>query len=129
LSNGWWALTSSIRRLWPADNVEWFRFRHRDWIEAYREPREGMSPIPDERYFIYGPGQFPEGLRPEYMNDMLEISDVGDSAILLLNPLVRRGEEWELWFLADWLPGASRYHSFRDFLTNEIRKGEEEKAK
>jgi HEAT repeat protein len=48
---------------------------------------------------------------------MLEVSDVGDSAIILLNPQVVTPEgEWEAWFFANWIPGAYRYRSFWELM-------------
>jgi hypothetical protein len=123
-SNGWWALNPFIWHLWSTENVDWFRVRHTDWIDAYRQPGEGCLPCPDQSYFVYGPGQSPQNIQVEYMKDLLEISDVGDSAILLLNPLVKQGEEWEVWFLADWSAGADRYRSFSEFLSYLIQEGE-----
>jgi hypothetical protein len=48
---------------------------------------------------------------------MLEVSDIGDSAILLLNPeVVTPDGEWEAWDFANWHPGAVRYRSFWDMM-------------
>lgn len=50
----------------------------------------------------------------------MEISDLGDSAIYLLNPLAISPEgEWEAWFFANWNPGAVRYRSFWELILAE----------
>jgi hypothetical protein len=47
------------------------------------------------------------------------ISDVADG-VLLLNPeVVSDDGEWEAWFFAAWLPGATRYRSFWDLMHGE----------
>jgi hypothetical protein len=76
--------------------------------------------ISDEEYFVYGAEQNPGLIRYEYIRTALEISDVGDTAIYLLNPqVVAPDGEWEAWFLASWLPGANRYRSFWELMQAE----------
>ena len=58
----------------------------------------------------------------EYLQTALEISDVGDAGIYLLNPQVVTEEgEWETWFFANWLPGATRYRSFQELMEAEYQ--------
>ena len=58
--------------------------------------------------------------RIEYLESAVEVSDIGDSAIFLLNPqVVTPDGEWEAWFFANWLPGASRYRSFGELMETE----------
>lgn len=116
VTNGWLTTGTSIDRLWGVEGVEWFRVRHlHDWIEPWT-----IAPpmvIPDAEYFNYGPDQDPTTMRAEYLPATLEISDVGDAAILLLNPKVITAEgEWEAWHHASWLPGASRFRSFWELM-------------
>ena len=69
---------------------------------------------------VYGDHQDPARFRQEYLETALEISAEGDSAIYLLNPKVTSPEgEWEAWFFANWLPGASRYRSFWEMMVAE----------
>jgi HEAT repeat protein len=57
----------------------------------------------------------------KHLAQALCISDVGDSAVLLLNPMVVWPDgEWEAWFFANWLPGATRYRSFADWMHHEL---------
>lgn len=53
----------------------------------------------------------------QHLAETLCVSDVGDSAVLLLNPMVVWPDgEWEAWLFADWLPGAVRYRSFGEWM-------------
>jgi hypothetical protein len=129
-TNGWREWGSFIYRLWPCSEVRWFRERNQDWIDAYMYPEyepsypEGQTPpepqpLTDEEYLVYGAEQDPCRFRTEYLQSALEISDTGDSAILLLNPeVVNSDGEWEAWLLANWL-GAARYRSFRELMQAE----------
>ncbi len=122
VSNGWRMTTPFIDRLWSTAEIEWFSDRRKDWIDAwdkfvhyYGEPES----VPDDQYFVYGEGQTPY-MRANHFKATLEISDVGDSAIYLLNPLVVSPEgEWEAWFYANWNPGAERYRSFWELMLAE----------
>jgi hypothetical protein len=121
-SNGWRNAGGFIDRLWSTDEVDWFRVRNRDWIAAYTGPMRGGDRLSDAEYFVYGPAQDSIDFRPGYLRNALEISDTGDSAILLLIPEVVTPEgEWEAWFFANWLPGATRYRSFRELMEGERR--------
>ncbi len=122
-SNGWGKTTSFIDRLWSSEEIEWFSVRHQDWIDAWRVGEAhfgGPKPVSDEEYFIYGERQNPGILRGEYLQTALEISDLGDSAIYLLNPqIMTEDDEWEAWFFANWLPGVNRYRSFWELMLAE----------
>jgi hypothetical protein len=44
--------------------------------------------------------------RTAYLSSRLQISEEGDSAVVLLNPEVVNDEgEWKTWFFANWNPG------------------------
>lgn len=133
-TNGWRQCGAFIDRLWPCADVRWFCDRHQDWIDAYLHPEnrgieivspegaavEEPEPLTDEEYLVYGEAQDSTRIRVEYLQTALEISDVGDSAILLLNPqTVDAAGEWEAWLFANWLPGAHRYRSFRELMEGE----------
>jgi hypothetical protein len=113
VTNGWSDTGAFIYQLWPADKIEWFKVRNQQWIDAYNDPRNVPSVSEAEHRAHIDEDQDSIIFRAEYMQTALEISDVGDSAILLLNPLVVTPDgEWEAWFFANWLPGATRYSSF-----------------
>ena len=137
VTNGWRQTTPLIDRLWSSEEIEWFSNRHQNWIDAFLEDYKDRYPhvsatqlesnahlgapsVPDEEYLVYGEAQDCSKLRVEYLHTALEISDVGESAIYLLNPQVVTDDgEWEAWFFGDWLPGADRYPSFRAMMQAE----------
>lgn len=122
-SNGWRQSGSFVYRLYSTDEVDWFRVRNRQWIDAFT--LGGLATVldpsvPDAEYFVYGDKQDPARGRWEYLEDALEISPEGDSAIFLLNPRVVSSDgEWEAWFFANWLTGATRYRSFEEMMLAE----------
>ncbi len=127
VTNGWVGMGAFIERMWSASEIEWYRVRNQQAIDAWTM---GMGlgqggaivepTVPDRDYFVYGEGQDSAYLRTEYLSSALEISDWGDSAILLLNPrIVTPDGEWEAWFHASWLPGANRYRSFWEMMHEE----------
>jgi hypothetical protein len=118
-TNGWRTTGTFIDRIWGVDDVDWFRSRNTEWIDAYRQAESAT--IADGQYFVYGQSQDPMDFRAEYLSSALEVSDVGDSAIYLLNPEIVQHGEWEAWFFANWLPGARRYRSFWEMMNEEYR--------
>ena len=116
-SNGWRNTGFFIDRLWSTDDLEWFRVRHQEWIsdwnlgEAHHATTNPSQPT--------GGGSY-EGAALPFT---LEISDVGDSAIYLLNPLAESSDgEWQAWFFSNWNPGAVRYRSFQQMIENERKR-------
>lgn len=127
-TNGWRQCGSFIYKLWSCTEVRRFRERNQDWIDAYVHPDWGDEeapeppPISDEEYLVYGKKQDSCRFRTEYLQTALEISDRGDSAILLLNPkIIGEDGEWEAWLFANWMPGAKRYRSFRELMEADHR--------
>lgn len=133
-SNGWRNCGPFIYDLWSCSDVRWFRERNQDWIDAYTHPEnsgitivypDGQEPpaprpLTDKEYLVYGDKQDSCRFRTEYLQTALEISDVGDSAVLLLNPkIISDGGEWEAWLFANWMPGAHRYRSFWELMHGE----------
>jgi hypothetical protein len=117
-SNGWHNPGVFVDRLWSTRDVDWFTVRNREWAEIYNEG--GSDPMSDEEYLVYGPEQDCARFRQEYLLTALEISEVGDSAVMLLNPKTVDGSgEWEAWFFANWNPGADRYPSFWDLMQSQ----------
>ncbi len=120
-SNGWRDTGYFIPAIWSTEEVEWFAVRNQDTIDAW--VYDDLPPIPDEDYFNYGEDGASEGeMRAKYLQTALEISDrerVG-TAVYLLNPQIVTPEgEWEAWFFAHWIPGATRYRSFWEMMVAE----------
>ncbi|UIE37551.1 SMI1/KNR4 family protein [Leptodesmis sichuanensis] len=138
VSNGWRQMTPFIHKLWSTEGIAYFASRHLQWIEAFIETHksaylnfaqaqelgdfwEPLS-VSDDEYFTYGEEQDCSQIRVEYLKTAIAISDVGESAIYLLNPqVVTEQGEWEAWFFADWLPGADRYRSFQEMMVAEYQ--------
>jgi hypothetical protein len=114
-TNGFDHVGPFIFRLYRAGEIDWFRVRNQDWIEAYQigediSPEEHLANADDSVRF-----------RSAYLSSCLHISEEGDSAVVLMNPEVINGEgEWETWFFANWSPGATRYPSFRAYVASEL---------
>jgi hypothetical protein len=120
VSNGWRFPSVFIFNMLPVSRLAWFQEENQDWIDAYTDQSTESPPISDEEYFVYGDRQDCIKFRPEYLRTALQISELGDSAVVLLNPEIRTPEgEWETWFFANWLPGAVRYRSFGEWLAAE----------
>ena len=119
-SNGWRFPSVSVSDLRPLAKVSWFREQNQHWIDAYLRHSGELPQISDTNYFVYGKKQDSVKFRPEYLQTALQISEVDDSAVVLLNPQVITPEgEWETWLFANWLPGAVRYRSFGEWLAHE----------
>jgi hypothetical protein len=117
VTNGWRTTGDFIDRLWSAEEIAWFSVRNQSWIDAWNDPQYAGPAVSEAEHRTYGPEQDSAVFRAEYLKTTLEISDIGDSAILLLNPqVITEDGEWEAWMLANWLPGASRYRSFWDLM-------------
>jgi cell wall assembly regulator SMI1 len=116
-SNGWTLASPSIPILLPIKEIQWFRKLHREWIQAYQFSE---SPdLPEAEYFDYANSD-PVQFYPRHLQHTLCVSDIGDDAVLLLNPMVIwPNGEWETWFFANWLPGAQRFGSFADWFKHE----------
>ena len=124
VSNGWRLTGNFIWRIWSTEEIDWFRMRNAEWIDAYTDPIAGLgeSSLTDEEYLVYGETQDSVRFRAEYLESALEVSDIGDSAIFLLNPkVVTPDGEWEAWFFGNWLPGANRYRSFAELMEAEYQ--------
>jgi len=95
-SNGFQAPDIFIPQLYSTEAVDWFRIRHADWAQAYRDT-------------------YP------HLNSCLQVSATRDGAVILLNPRVKSTEgEWQTYFFASWIPGATVHDSFGEFMRNEL---------
>ena len=55
-----------------------------------------------------------------HLEASLELSAEGDAAVVLLDPLVITANgEWQVHFMANWIPGAHRFDFFWDFMQYE----------
>jgi len=121
-TNGFDHIGYFIYRLYSIAEIDWFRVRNQDWIDAYQNPinkEPGTEDITPEEH-LANPNDSVR-FRTAYLSSCLQISEEGDSAVVLLNPEVVNGEgEWEAWFFANWHPGALRYPSFLAYVESEL---------
>ena len=61
-SNGWRDVGAFIYKLWSTADIDWFAATNQQWIDAYTTPYEGLPPITDAEYLVYGDGQDSTGL-------------------------------------------------------------------
>jgi hypothetical protein len=123
-SNGWQNASREVPVLKPIEKIRWFKREHREWVQAYLDPMQGRDAIlpAEQDYFNYAEGDT-VNFDVKHLAQTLCISEVGDSAVLLLNPMVIWPDgEWEAWLFANWLPGACRYRSFADWMRHELAK-------
>lgn len=121
-TNGFDHIGYFIYRLYSVAEINWFRVRNQDWIEAYQNPinkEPGAEDITPEEH-LANPDDSVR-FRTAYLSSCLQISEEGDSAVVLMNPEVVNAEgEWETWFFANWHPGALRYPSFLAYVESEL---------
>jgi hypothetical protein len=117
-SNGFKQLSCFVWNILPVNSIEWLKEFDNHFVEVYRNLHETFNPS-DEEYFVYGTEQETTNFRSKYLTKCLAISGWGDSSILLLNPEVKFGDEWEAWMFANWYPGPARYKSFEELMVEE----------
>lgn len=116
-TNGFRQISFFAGHLFPVEKIGWTKDIDPDFLKILNE---FDVPVSDEQYFVYGDKQRSELFRLEYLNATLQISEWVDGSVILLNPLVKFGEEWEAWVYANWYPGAHRYRSFRELIEAEL---------
>lgn len=117
-SNGFKQLSCFTWNILPVEKVDWLKYFDTEFHNLYATEFNDFN-VTDEVYFTYGETQKSVDFRSEYLTKTLAISGWGDSAILLLNPEVKFGDEWEAWMFANWYPGATRYKSFEELMITE----------
>ena len=108
-SNGWEGIDPPfIDRLWSTDQIEWFVKRHEDWIEDWIDD----GSLSEEQYRTE---RIRKTSRTKYahLKAALEISMLGDGAIMLLDPqIINEFGEWEALDFSNGTPGVWRFPSF-----------------
>ena len=102
----------SSRLLRPAE-LRWLRDADPQLIEEWLQPVEQLLT------FLDLPRGEPEEVEPwamEHLRDALLVSTAGEPTVLLLNPRVVEGGEWQACSFNDWHPGASVHCSFGELL-------------
>jgi SMI1 / KNR4 family (SUKH-1) len=89
VSDGWRPTSPFVDRLFGVAEFDRFAALNPHWVDAYGGGHE--------------------------LDALIQVSDVDDTAVLLLNPSVVAGDgEWEAWFWATWGPDEDRYRSFEE---------------
>ena len=118
-SNGWRFTSDTTPVIRAVENIRWFRKEHKDWYEAYQMTAEPL-PVMEKDYFDYAKQDCAE-FEIKHLAQALCISEIGDDAVVLLNPMVIWPDgEWEAWFFSNSSPGATRYRSFADWMCEEL---------
>ena len=117
-TNGFRGGGMSIARIRPTQEVKPFVGDHEDWVDAWTsadDPEISLEQHIADR-------SDPVRARWSLLKAAVQVSDMHDGAVYLLCPdVVDQGGEWEAWFVASWLPGASRYASWWEMLQDEYR--------
>ncbi len=107
-------LPDRFTNLLPLESVDWFYKLNKEWVDIWTENADDK--ISNEEYFVYGREQDACKIRVKYLKTALQISDSAEGDVLLLNPEIRFGEEWEAWWFGNALAGAIRFQSFKELL-------------
>jgi hypothetical protein len=117
ITNGFRQISFFAGSLFPVEKIGWTKDLDPDFLKIMNE---FDVPISDDEYFVYGEKQRSEAFKLEYLNETVQISEWVDGSVLLINPLVKFGDEWEAWVYANWYPGAHRYKSFKELVEAEL---------
>lgn len=76
-SNGWrWI--NFVERLWSTEEIEWLSARRASFVKGWTD-----YPVPDDLYFVYGDEQNIGDFRAQYLQSVLEVSDLNNGSIYL----------------------------------------------
>lgn len=118
-SDGWGPTGPFIYRLRPASELAWFATENATSVEIWGDADDGG--LSDAEYYSYEPDGRDGIFRGEHLQHTLQISDRADGDLLLNPRAVTPDGEWEVWFLASWIPGVRRFASFAHWLVSEYR--------
>lgn len=122
-SNGFDRIDSAILKLYSASEVTILRSEYIEWL-SYDDGNSKDVTIED--HCVYGAEQSPHLYRAEYLRNAIEVSALGDAALIFLCPeVISESGEWEAWYCATWIPGARRYRSFWDLMQDVCLRNEE----
>ena len=119
-TNGFKQLNCFIWDILSVDKIEWLEAFDPQFFKLYSTEFKDTFHASDEKYFIYGEQQKSIDFRSDYLVNSLVVSGWGDASIILLNPSVKFGDEWEAWMFATWIFGPIRYKSFEILMKEEF---------
>ncbi len=103
------------RLLRPAE-LRWLRDADPELVAEWLQPTEQILTFLD---LPKGEPEEPEPWDMTHLRDALLISPAGEPTLLLLNPRVVEGQEWQACTFNDWHPGGEVHASFGDMLQAE----------
>ncbi|SHH21339.1 SMI1 / KNR4 family (SUKH-1) [Chryseolinea serpens] len=116
-SNGFRQISLFSGGLYPVEVIDWTKKKDPEFLAIFEKHDD--IPVTEDDYFVYGENQRSVVFKTAFLKETLQISEWVDGSVILLNPMVKFGEEWEAWLYANWFPGAHRYRSFRDLIEGE----------
>ena len=122
-SNGFRQISFFTGNLCPIGNVDWLSNTDSDFLNMFSEGDD--INITDQDYYNYSETQRSEFFRLEYLKNSIRISEWTDGSLVLLNPKIKFGEEFEAWVYANWYPGAKRFKSFEDLILDALKETHE----
>lgn len=125
VSNGFKQFSLFNGQLLKVSEIDWLINKDKEFVELMEDDMNNFPKVTDEQYFIYGDEQDDEKIRLEYFRSLICISEWVDGSIVLLNPLIKFGNEFECWIYASWSLGAVRYQSFTDLMIDSFEASRE----
>jgi SMI1 / KNR4 family (SUKH-1) len=123
ISNGWRPFNSSIERLLPVQEVQYFKIADPEKLVTLQRSYDETN-ITDKEYRDYEDSKHMEALRHRYYPESLLVSKpwgVEDDMVLLNPQIISDEGEWEVIFFANWIPGNQRYRSFFEFVAEKAK--------
>lgn len=121
VSNGW-KFSDFDEKLYPVAEIEWHYTRNQEIVDAWLSGASFYGeepPLNMDEYLIYGDKLNDLLVPEEYLKAALEIGYRDDGHFLLNPKIVTSDGEWEAWYMASWIPGATRYPSFQAMMEGE----------
>lgn len=119
VSNGFRIVNQLFGNLFSADKVQRLIDFDPSFVNTWY--RNDMETVTDEMYFDYSENQRTEWIRANYLKECIAVSDWFDGGIILLNPAIRYGDEYEAWAFANWYPGAVRFKNFWELMHHQCK--------
>lgn len=119
VTNGFKQLNCFVWDILPIEKIDWLKRFDPTLYDLYTTEYKDTFNAADDEYFVYGDEQKTTNFRSDFLANSLAISNWGDATILLLNPFVKFGDEWEAWVFATWHLGPVRYRSFQELMEQE----------
>lgn len=115
-SNGFKQISTFAGHLLPIEKIGFLKDLEPDLYEVYELEEFDVS---DEDYFNYTDSQVTVNFRIEFLLSAIVISLNVDGTVVLLNPQIKFGKEWEAWVFSNSNPGPERFKSFKELILKE----------